>query len=124
MVRYTSCASDPTNDSIAYKSHLELDNSLIGMDSGELVHLMDPCNIISQLLLAHVVALYLIMRPIACHERKNYTVTMYGIRMTSWIGKISTQMEPEHQESLKWPQLISQLHAAKRLEEYTLAPNR
>jgi hypothetical protein len=106
---------------IAYQSLLEIERSLISIDSDELEQLMNPCNAISQLLLAHLVALHLIVRPIACRERKNYTVTMYGIRMTTWIGQIYSHLKPEYQETFDWPLLVSQLHAAKRLEEYTLA---
>lgn len=92
------------------------------MESSELEQLIEPCNSASQLLLAHFVALHLVMRPIACRERKTYTVTMYGIRMTTWIGEIYEKMKPEYQELLDWPLVISQLHTAKRLEQYTLAP--
>jgi hypothetical protein len=107
-------------ENIAYQSLLEIERSLISIESGELEQLINPCNSISQLLLAHLVALHLIMRPIACRERKNYTVTMYSIRMTSWIGQIHSQLKPEYRVSFDWPLCISQLHTAKRLEEYTL----
>lgn len=90
------------------------------MDFEELEQLMDPDNTTSALLLAHLVALQLVMRPIACHERKTYTVTMYSIRMKSWIDQIYSQLRPEDQESFSWPLLISKLHTANRLETYTL----
>jgi hypothetical protein len=100
---------------------LEIDKILISMEFDELEQLIDPCNTSSQLLLAHIVALHLIMRPIACRERKSYTVTMYAIRMTTWIGQIYSQLEPESQEAFKWPLFISQLHKTRSLEVYTLA---
>ena len=107
-------------NTIAYTSHLNLDRVLISMELEELEQLMDPCNVTSQLLLAHIIAVHLVMRPIACHERKTYTVTMYSIRMTSWIDQIHNELQPEFKEAVDWPLLISQLHKAKRLEEYTL----
>lgn len=63
------------------------------------------------------------MRPIVCRERKIYTVTMYSIRMISWIGQIYGQLKQEYREAFDWPLCISKLHAAKRLEDYTLASN-
>jgi hypothetical protein len=105
---------------IAYKSYLEIDRSLISMEFDELEKLLEPSNTTSQLLLAHLVALQLVMRPIACNERKTYTVTMYGVRMTTWIGQIYSHLKLEDREAFKWPLLVSELHATKRLEEYTL----
>ncbi|KAI9739950.1 MAG: hypothetical protein M1818_005006 [Claussenomyces sp. TS43310] len=107
----------------AYQSQLEIDKSLISMEPDDLEKLIEPCNTTSQLLLAYLVGVHLIMRPIACLERKTYTVTMYACRMTSWIGNIFSQVKPEYQKALEWPLLISKLHTAKRLEDYTLAPN-
>ncbi|KAH8590977.1 hypothetical protein B0O99DRAFT_280640 [Bisporella sp. PMI_857] len=104
----------------AYKSYLEIEKSLIRMDYSELEQLLDPQNTISQLLLAHLVALQLIMRPISCNERKIYTVTMYSIRMTAWMNQIYAQMGEEYQDAFKWPLLISQLHEKKRLTEYAM----
>jgi hypothetical protein len=105
---------------IAYRSQLEIERSLISMETSELEQLINPCNTASQLLLAHLVALHLIMRPIACRERKDYTVTMYGIRMTTWIGQIYSRLKPEYQKAFDWPLLVSQLHSAKHLEDYTV----
>ncbi|TVY59439.1 Uncharacterized protein LSUE1_G007758 [Lachnellula suecica] len=105
----------------AYKTHLQIERSLIALDPNELEQLLDPTNTASQLLLAHIVALNLIMRPIACNERKNYTVTMYGIRMTTWIGRIFSQLSQELRQEFSWLLRVSELHVQKRLEEYTLA---
>ncbi|KAF4617944.1 hypothetical protein G7Y89_g15039 [Cudoniella acicularis] len=118
---FISLASSPAQ---AYQSFLEIEKSLTGMESSELEQLMDPCRITSQLLLAHFVALQLIMRPIACRERKVHTVTMYGIRMDSWISEIRKRVKPEYQHILEWPLLISRLHSEKCLESYTLAQDR
>jgi hypothetical protein len=63
------------------------------------------------------------MRPIVCRERKTYTVTMYSIRMISWIGQIYSQLKQEYRAAFDWPLRISQLHTAKLLEDYTLARN-
>jgi hypothetical protein len=116
-----SYAEEMTNTcTIAYKSYLEIDSSLISMEFNELETLLEPSNTTSQLLLAHLVALQLVMRPIACNERKTYTVTMYGVRMTTWIGQIYSHLKLEDREAFKWSLLVSELHAAKRLEEYTL----
>ena len=48
---------------------------------------------------------------------------MYSIRMISWIGQIYGQLKQEYREAFDWPLCISKLHAAKRLEDYTLASN-
>ena len=69
-------------------SHLNIESVLVSMDHEELIQLMDPHNVISQLLLAHMVAVQLILRPIVCRERKQYTVTMFSIRMSRWVETI------------------------------------
>ena len=61
------------------------------------------------------------MRPIVCRERKIYTVTMYSIRMVSWIGHIYGQLKQEYREAFDWPLSISKLHTAKCLDDYSLA---
>lgn len=99
-----------------------MEKSLTELDSSEIEQLTDPCNTTTQLLMAHFVALHLMTRPICCRERKTHTVTMYGIRMDTWIGDILNQMKPEYQANLQWPLFVSQLHTVKRLESYTLVP--
>jgi len=83
--------------------------------------LLDSRNVVSQLLLAHMVALQLILRPIFCRERKHYTVTMFSIRMTTWIETISNSVGPKYQSFLMWPILISERHFAGTLEKLSLA---
>jgi hypothetical protein len=75
---------------------------------------------ISQLLLAHIVALYLVIRPLCCRERKYYTVTMYSIRMKTWIEQIHQNLDERMKGLCEWPQKLSQLNLEKRLEEYTV----
>ena len=105
----------------AYKSHLDIENVLVFMDHGELLQLMDPHNVISQILLAHMVAVQLSLRPIVCRERKQYTVTMFSIRMTRWIETICSNVGSGYEGFLTWPSLVSQLHHTKTLEEHVLS---
>jgi hypothetical protein len=105
----------------AYISHLDIENVLVFMDHGELLQLIDPLNVISQLLLAHMVAVQLSLRPIVCRERKQYTVTMFSIRMSRWIDTICSNIGSGYEEFLAWPLLVSQLHNTKTLEEHVLA---
>ena len=87
----------------------------------ECQQLLDSSNEVCQLLLAHMIAMYLIMRPVSCRERTAYTATMYGIRMTSWIDHISECLSEEHKAYLTWPLLVSELNRNKILEQYTLS---
>ncbi|OBT45154.1 hypothetical protein VE00_04319 [Pseudogymnoascus sp. WSF 3629] len=105
----------------AYVSHLDIENVLVFMEHPELLQLIDPCNIVSQLLLAHMVAVQLSLRPIFCRERKQYTVTMFSIRMTRWIDKICSNIGLGYEEFLTWPLLVSKLHHTKTLEQHVLA---
>ncbi len=105
----------------AYMSHLDIENVLVFMEHGELLQLIDPHNAISQLLLAHMVALQLSLRPIVCRERRQYTVTMFSIRMTMWIDTICSNIGPGYEELLAWPLLVSKFHHTKTLEEHVLA---
>lgn len=90
------------------------------MNPTELEQLLESRSTVSQFLLAHLIALYLIMRPLGCKERKVDTVTMYGIRMSNWIKTIRMQVAPDHQQALAWPLLVNQLHLAGTLEQYAL----
>lgn len=91
------------------------------MDHEELLQLIDPQNVISQILLAHMVAIQLILRPIVCRERKQYTVTMFSIRMCRWIETICDNIGAGYKGFLTWPLLVSQYHTTKTLEEHILA---
>ncbi|KFX92649.1 hypothetical protein V490_05260 [Pseudogymnoascus sp. VKM F-3557] len=105
----------------AYMSHLNIESVLVSMDHEELVQLMDPQNVISQLILAHMVAVQLILRPIVCRERKQYTVKMFSIRMSRWIESICDNIGAGYEGFLTWPLLVSQHHNNKTLEEHILA---
>lgn len=102
-------------------SHLNIESVLVSMDHEELIQLMDPHNVISQLLLAHMVAVQLILRPIVCRERKQYTVTMFSIRMSRWVETICDNIGAGYEAFLTWPLLVSQYHNTKTLEEHILA---
>lgn len=104
-----------------YLSHIEIDALVAAMDHGELLQLIDPQKVVSQLLLAHLVALHLILRPIVCRERKNYTVTMFSIRMTRWMERIQNNVSKDYEKFLSWPVYISELHIAGNLEKHSLA---
>lgn len=91
------------------------------LDHDAFLRLIDPIDDTSQLLLAHLVAMYLFMRPISCRERKHYTVTMYGIRMTSWIPGIYNTVPEEKRDFMEWPLWVSGLHGKKELECWSLA---
>ncbi|KFY49948.1 hypothetical protein V496_09694 [Pseudogymnoascus sp. VKM F-4515 (FW-2607)] len=105
----------------AYMSHLNIESVLVSMDHEELLQLIDPQNVTSQLLLAHMVAVQLILRPIVCRERKQYTVTMFSIRMSRWIDMIYDNVGTGYEGFLAWPLLVSQYHNTKTLEERILA---
>jgi hypothetical protein len=87
----------------------------------DFVGLCDSSNTVSQLLLAHFVALHLIMRPISCRERMRYTVTMYSIRMTTWIDLICQNLHPDSRVYLIWPNKVNQLNDWKVLDSYTVS---
>ncbi|KFZ03164.1 hypothetical protein V502_11180 [Pseudogymnoascus sp. VKM F-4520 (FW-2644)] len=105
----------------AYISHLNIESVLVSMDHEELIQLIDTKNVISQLLLAHMVAIQLILRPIVCRERKQYTVTMFSIRMSRWIETICDSIGAGYEGFLTWPLLVSQYHNTKTLEQHILA---
>jgi hypothetical protein len=91
------------------------------MDHDAVIQLLDPSNITCQLILAHIVALHHTIRPISCRERKQYTVTMYSIRMSCWIPRIGYTMPSEFRHFMRWPLFIGNMHLAGLLEKYTVA---
>lgn len=97
-----------------------MDTLIINLPHASLLHLLAPTNATCQLLLAHIVALHLSMRPISCRERKQYTVSFYGIRMSSWIPDIFQGLGPPWREYLRWPMLVAGLHVKGELEGFSL----
>lgn len=87
----------------------------------DFVELCDASNTACQLLLAHLVALHLIMRPISCRERKKYTVSMYRIRMTTWIDIIYQNIDTGFRKYLEWPLHVSNMHGSETLDNYILS---
>lgn len=98
-----------------------MDGLITQLDHTSFLQLLETSNETSQLLLAHLVALHLVMRPISCRERKHYTVTMYGIRMSTWIPGIYNCISDEARYFLEWPMWISRLHGEGGLEKWSLA---
>lgn len=98
------------NANIAYEAHAGVCKFISAISHEDFVELCDPSNTACQLLLAHLVALHLIMRPISCRERKIYTVSMYRIRMTTWIDTIYQNASSSDRKYLEWPLYVSALH--------------
>ncbi|KAL3417070.1 C6 transcription factor [Phlyctema vagabunda] len=115
---FTSLSKSPLE---AYRHYVDIDKIIIAMDNTEILKLLDTQRTTCQLLLAHMIALHLIMRPISCRERRQYTVTMYGIRMSTWIPKIYENMAAEYQKFLAWPMTVSSQHNVGKLEQFTLS---
>ncbi len=107
----------------AYLHHVSIDELIINLTSEELTQLLDPTDQVCQLLLSHMIAMYLVMRPVSCRERRQYTATMYGIRMTSWIDRIEGGLGNLYKPYAAWPMMISELNREKVLEQYTLNEN-
>ena len=60
------------------------------------------------------------MRPISCRERKQYTVSFYGIRMSTWIPNIYNTIGAQWRQYLKWPMMVASLHNKGQLEGFSL----
>jgi hypothetical protein len=105
----------------AYDACIKMDSLISHLDHTDFLQLLETANQTSQLLLAHLVALHLVMRPISCRERKHYTVTMYGIRMNTWIPGIYNSISDDCRYLLEWPMWVTRLHAEGRLEKWSLA---
>jgi len=95
---------------IAYTAHANICKYLVAISHEEFIELCDISNPVCQLLIAHMIALHIIMRPISCRERKKHTVTMYRIRMTNWIDQIYQNIHYDWREHIEWPRKISELN--------------
>ncbi|KAH7323519.1 hypothetical protein BKA65DRAFT_598120 [Rhexocercosporidium sp. MPI-PUGE-AT-0058] len=89
-----------------YDTYVSLDTFLSTLPSLSLNLLLSPTIQTNQLLLAFLVALHLVMRPISCRERRQYTVSFYGIRMSSWIPGIWNEVAEEARGALEWPMWV------------------
>ncbi|KAH6707890.1 hypothetical protein BKA61DRAFT_739144 [Leptodontidium sp. MPI-SDFR-AT-0119] len=103
-----------------YDAYVSLDTFLSTLSSSSITSLLSPIIQTNQLLLAFLVALHLVMRPISCRERKQYTVSFYGIRMSSWIPGIWNAVGEEARVRLEWPMWVSGLHGKGMLEKWSL----
>ena len=90
---------------------------LIELSPNDISKLLDRDNQASLLVLAHLVAIYLMMRPLSCRERLRYTATMYSIRMTYWIDGILENVQSRYIPFMEWPLVISSLNKARTLEQ-------
>jgi hypothetical protein len=61
------------------------------------------------------------MRPISCRERRKYTVTMYRIRMSTWIDTIYQNIDSGSRRYLEWPVNVGYLHRLENLDSYILS---
>ncbi len=104
-----------------YDAYVKVDTYISRLDSDAMQALLDTSNETSQLLLAFIVALHLVMRPISCRERKDYTVSFYGIRMIGWMPGIWNSVGENARALLDWPMRVSRLHGKGELETWTLA---
>jgi len=108
---------------IGYDAYIALDTFLASLPSPSLISLLDPSIRTNQLLLAYLTALHLVMRPISCRERRQYTVSFYGIRMSSWIPGIWNALDVADEEGrrlMEWPMWVSGLHGKGELERWSL----
>ncbi|KAH8821860.1 hypothetical protein F5884DRAFT_851069 [Xylogone sp. PMI_703] len=104
----------------AYHAHTDVCKFIVNVSHADFIELCEPTNTACQLLIAHLIALHLIMRPISCRERKKYTVAMYRIRMSTWIDRIYQDMDPSFWKYLEWPINISNLHKLEILDSHIL----
>ena len=108
---------------IAYTAHANICKYVVAISHDDFNKLCDTSNTICQFLIAHLVALHIIMRPISCRERKKHTVTMYRIRMTTWIDQIYQATDRTSKKYVEWPRKISELNqlGLKPLDSYILS---
>jgi len=104
----------------AYRAYVRIDTIITTLDHTSLLQLLEPSNETNQLLLAHLVALHLLMRPISCRERKQHTASMYGIRMNTWIPGIYNTVSEGKRPLLEWPMWVAGLHVKGELEQWSL----
>ncbi|KAK0117536.1 hypothetical protein ONS95_011875 [Cadophora gregata] len=123
-----------------YDAYISLDTFLSSLPSASLTELLDPSIRTNQILLAYLTALHLVMRPISCRERRQYTVSFYGIRMSTWIPGIWNELgrgevqgfgsgsgieggierDVDWRKLMEWPMWVSGLHGRGELEKWSL----
>jgi hypothetical protein len=97
-----------------------MDALISHLDHAAFLQLLETTNQTSQVLLAHFVALHLVMKPISCRERKYYTITIYGIRMNTWTPGIYNSIPEEARYLLEWPMWVARLYVEGGLEKWSL----
>lgn len=111
----TPTTPSPANPVRAYASLMSLMSILTTWPQPAITHLLSPANPVSQVLLAHYIALQFILAPLRAHEGGPKT-PMTG--MLDWVERIGVGLEEKEgkwSEYVEWPVML--LRAIKGLVE-------
>lgn len=69
----------------------------------EFLALIDPSNLVGQLLLSHMVAVQTLMAPIILSERGSRKTLQFVNGMVRWLEVLHPSIEPRMRSYLEWP---------------------
>jgi len=77
------------------------------MDNRQFEQFGNPSNNVSRLLLAHFVALHIILAPILGRERQGRMISTDTESILDWLDKIHEEMSPSLRHFLDWPTTVA-----------------
>jgi hypothetical protein len=98
---------DNTNNGPAYYQFITIYGVLYQMDDRQFQLFTNPIDDINRLLLAHSVALQIILAPILERERQGRMMSTPIESLLDWLDKIKNEVSPSLQGCLRWPSRIS-----------------
>jgi hypothetical protein len=69
----------------------------------EFLTLIDPSNLVGQLLLSHMVAVQTLMAPISLDERGGRKASQFMNGMVRWLEVLHANIEPRMRSYFEWP---------------------
>jgi hypothetical protein len=101
------CYSEYLSDSLGYFKCIELYKAISSLDTVSFKDLVDPANIVSQILIAYLLTIQLIMLPIMAREWQGRTRTTPVRTILEWILSISSSIPTHMRQYVEWPKAIA-----------------
>jgi hypothetical protein len=95
------------SDGLGYFKFIHLYKDLSNLDNVSFKDLTDPANQVSKILIAHFLAIQVVMLPIMAREWEGRTRTMPIRPSLEWISSISSSLPTHMRRYVEWPRAIA-----------------
>jgi hypothetical protein len=108
-----------TNSNPAYHIFILLYQNFCNMDDQQFKYFISPRNDVSQLLLAHFLALQIIFLPILERERQGRVIILPIENQVDWLDKIDKEVTPSFRSFLAWPTEVVKYAQTEAFQAWT-----